>query len=509
MTKDCPLRETVRLLLKAKDILCFNNKMAEGGTDNFISNIQKELECGVCLEQITDAKLLKCLHTFCEECLVKVAKQGTILCPICRATTHLPEQGVQGLSSYCFFNRITELVRAQSGSTASGGSICGNCDAGITVKFYCFDCKHFLCEPCTNAHNKMKLYFKGHKVVELAKFSSEDCKNFVGRPGKCKKHSEEELRFYCEDCDECVCRDCTVVEHRNHNCLHLEDAVKRQKEALEIKIKQIQESVRIVESRCSLLDERALTLNQESQKAKNNVKANCELLVKTIHEHLDKTTKDIEKQTRDQLQEMSSQKEAHLAKQAKLENCLKFSEDVLNRGCPSEIMELKDILTERLDDLGITNQNQPSIKSFHIKYVSNDNTLESLQQIGEVQTCLTDPSLVKAEGDGIKSAIVGEENHFTLVIMGPGGKPINSSEDRVTVDIVSLSDDLIIPVEVSCQQDGKYKVSYTPTCCGKYKVHVLVNSESIAGNPSELTVSDFFFLKPRRATTRGAMIGKF
>ena len=120
--------------------------MADGGTDNFISDIQKELECSVCLEQITDAKLLKCLLTFCEECLVKVTKQGTILCPICRAKTHVPKQGVQGLSSYCFFNRITELVQAQSGSTASGGSICGNCDAGRVVKFYCFDCKHFLCD---------------------------------------------------------------------------------------------------------------------------------------------------------------------------------------------------------------------------------------------------------------------------------------------------------------------------------------------------------------------------
>ena len=120
-------------------------------------------------------------------------------------------------------------------------------------------------------------------------------------------------------------------------------------------MKQIQEKARIIESRCTLLEERAPALNQESQKAKNNLKANCELLVKTIHEHLDKTTKDIEKQTHNQLQEMSSQKEEHLAHYSKLEDCLKFIEDVLNRGCSSDIMELKDVLTERLDDLGITN----------------------------------------------------------------------------------------------------------------------------------------------------------
>ena len=315
-------------------------------------------------------------------------------------------------------------------------------------------------------------------------------KNFVGRPGKCKNHGEEELRFYCEDCDECICRDCTVVEHRNHNCLHLEDAVKRQKEALEVKMKQIQQTSKMLESRCKLLENRALALNRESQRTKNNLKATCELQVKIIHEHLEETARDIEKQTHDHIQSISSQKEAILDQRSKLEDCLKFSEGVFDRGCSSEIMELKQVLTDRLEELGIKNQNQPSIKSLHIKYVGNDNTFDSVQQLGQVQTCFADSSLVKIEGGGIKSATVGKENHFFVVIMGPDGKPIASSEDRVTVDIVSLAGDSRITVKVSCQEDGKYKVSYTPICCGKYKVHVLVNDESIVGSPRELTVSD-------------------
>ena len=218
----------------------------------------------------------------------------------------------------------------------------------------------------------------------------------------------------------------------------------------------------MIESRCKILEDRALALDRESQRAKKNLKATCELLVETIYAHLNETPKNIEKQMHGHIQSISSQKEAILAQQSKLEDCLKLSEDVLNRGCSSEIMELKDALTERLDDLGITKQNQPSIKSFHIKYVGNDNTLESLQQIGQVQICLTDPSLAKTEGEGIKSATVGEENYFTVVIMSPDEKPTNSSEDRVTVDIVSLSGDSRIPVRVNCQEDGKYKVSYTP-----------------------------------------------
>ena len=134
-----------------------------------------------------------------------------------------------------------------------------------------------------------------------------------------------------------------------------------------------------------------------------------------------------------------------------------------------------------------------------------------MQQIGEVQACLTDPSLAKTEGDGIKSATVGVENCFAVVIMDPDGKPTNNSEDRLTVDIVSLSGISRVPVKVSCQQDGEYKVSYTPRYCGKYKVHVRVNAEIIAGSPRELTESDVGFApKPKSMLYLHALAdGKF
>ena len=113
--------------------------MAEGGVSSVFTDEQDELECSICCEQITDAKLLKCLHTFCLNCLEKLDKRGVILCPICRTTTNLPKQGVQGLSLNFLFNRIIELVNAKVVSSESGESKCKNCDAGKAVKFYCFN----------------------------------------------------------------------------------------------------------------------------------------------------------------------------------------------------------------------------------------------------------------------------------------------------------------------------------------------------------------------------------
>ena len=51
------------------------------------SKVEEHLTCSVCLEQLKDPKVLPCLHSFCHECIVnlaKKAKSNNINCPDCR-----------------------------------------------------------------------------------------------------------------------------------------------------------------------------------------------------------------------------------------------------------------------------------------------------------------------------------------------------------------------------------------------------------------------------------------
>ena len=61
----------------------------------FHQDVDKLLECSVCLEQIKEPKMLTCQHTFClEPCLMQMAKSTstpkgrrnkfTVECPTCR-----------------------------------------------------------------------------------------------------------------------------------------------------------------------------------------------------------------------------------------------------------------------------------------------------------------------------------------------------------------------------------------------------------------------------------------
>ena len=60
--------------------------MAKAST--LTENLEKELECAVCLEQFKDPKVLPCLHSFCKICLEglvgRKGNAGKLNCPTCR-----------------------------------------------------------------------------------------------------------------------------------------------------------------------------------------------------------------------------------------------------------------------------------------------------------------------------------------------------------------------------------------------------------------------------------------
>ena len=66
-------------------------KMAKAPT--LAKNLEKELECAVCLEQFKDPKVLPCLHSFCKICLEGLVDRKRnawkLICPSCRISVEV------------------------------------------------------------------------------------------------------------------------------------------------------------------------------------------------------------------------------------------------------------------------------------------------------------------------------------------------------------------------------------------------------------------------------------
>ncbi|XP_038065195.1 E3 ubiquitin-protein ligase TRIM56-like [Patiria miniata] len=187
--------------------------------DSALEKIGVHLECSICTGKYKQPKVLNCLHSFCEECLVKY-RDGTyggapqIPCPMCRQETVLPQTGIQGLKTNFHLVGMIAEFELQEKVACSGDSklLCETCDEDNEPLHHCFDCGKNICTPCRKTHLRFPVSAK-HAVATLDDIRQGKVK-VTKQPDqyKCNNHKES-VKFYCKTCDELICQVCTVVGH--------------------------------------------------------------------------------------------------------------------------------------------------------------------------------------------------------------------------------------------------------------------------------------------------------
>ena len=92
--------------------------------------------------------------------------------------------------------------------------------------------------------------FTGHRILAL----TEDTESVIDRLVFCSTHSDEPIKFYCNQCDEAICITCHVVNHRAHDIVTVDDALSKMIPELTNQVKLIQERSCLVENNIQELD---------------------------------------------------------------------------------------------------------------------------------------------------------------------------------------------------------------------------------------------------------------
>ena len=442
-------------------------------------NLRKEAECPLCLETVNEPKTLPCLHSFCLLCLDKHAAyarrqlQTTIKCPVCLTCFQIPEGDTFGrLPTSFHLNRLVDLLALRDGSAEA--QRCSSCEENNAATCYCFVCQNFLCTACFEAHQRLKAT-RGHRNILVEHLQAQDIEELIRRPVMCSQqyHDDQALEYYCEECKVCICHKCSVVSHNRHTMVDMQKAADEQKMQITDAIEKVKAEVVIYENQMKeetdLMDKSKLEISAARKKMTQTVD-DC---IRILTEHKSAMNAMFDEISLKQQKAHATHLETLQFAVTQLKSSVDQGEKILERNINAEILGTKQVIIGRCEEL--VNAKKPEIyKPPHVNYVV-ENKMDILDR---VVVNNTDPLLSLVDGQCEKEIEEMRETSFTIVTRYSGGIHCYNEDDHIKVDIQTPPGDKL-KTKIKDSKDGKYKVTYTPECVGKYEIGIEINGQPL------------------------------
>ncbi|KFQ11039.1 Transcription intermediary factor 1-alpha, partial [Leptosomus discolor] len=264
---------------------------------------------------------------------------GVVRCPICGqecAERHIIDN---------FF--VKDTTEVPSSTVEKSNQVCTSCEDNAEANGFCVECVEWLCKTCIRAHQRVK-FTKDHTVRQKEEVSPEAVGVTSQRPVFCPYHKKEQLKLYCETCDKLTCRDCQLLEHKEHRYQFIEEAFQNHKVIIETLITKLMEKTKYIKYTGKQIQNRILEVNQNQKQVEQDIKVAIFTLMveinkkgKALLHQLQTLAKEHRLKLLQQQQEM-----AGLARQ--LEHVMNFSKWAVSSGSSTALLYSKRLITFRL-----------------------------------------------------------------------------------------------------------------------------------------------------------------
>ena len=447
-------------------------KMASPAKISLRRAVDDVLTCGICFEIVEQPKVLPCLHTFCRECLdalIKRAGGETIRCPLCAAIHSIPQRGVDGFRTNF---TLQNLVEARQVTDAENDSLPGiTCESGLDENrgiSRCIDCAHFLCTSCQDLHKKLKAT-RGHRIIPLNEIKNDVRKLEYKR--FCLEHEEEELKLFCRDCKEVICRDCTIVGHKGHEY----DFIKTVFPKLQTDIRDLVRGD--LERKCAEFEDHLAYVNQVNEKSSSNIES-CVDQVKSYYHEYRKRLDVQETMLLESLDATLGERSKQLAivqetvetSKAKLDSAREFAKQLLDNGIPVDLAMMYKQTRQRLENLKEESWDRNTTQPCRLVFVPDEGD------------------------DPFKAKVRGGINRMDLVVEGLGQPVLGTNKFNVklvsdvnaynlVVTIVNDNGDQLRDIDVKVKGANKWEVTYKIASDGVYVISVLLDGVEAQKSP--------------------------
>ena len=474
--------------------------------ESLLKNLEKHVTCSICLDTYTKPKTIACLHTFCLKCLeehaLRTQRQGRFRCPDCQAEVNIPEGNCfDNLPTGFLQNSLLSLLAVRQSGDGSQIS-CGICKKKSAEISYCFACEKLLCRDCVNAHELFQeSAFQGHKVTAVKQFQAVDYEALLKRQSFCPQpyHEREVTRFFCLECQICVCQVCINTDHKNHNVDPLEKAADAEKANIMAAVESIERKKKVCSNAIKTFQKVVVELEKNVTAAKREVSQTAKQMIAKIREHEREATKVLENTRVSRIEKINSLNEQVKSLMKQLDQAVQFAKDLVERSSSSDVMKSKKSLEQRFGDLDKATVPSLPVSSF-VKFFST-NALDNLN-LGSVETNEIDVRLSSMEvlTENLQAGVEAE----LLICPKRKSKEELTSKCQREFDVrvlIEPAEDVTSLRNFKNENDDIH-VKFIPKVPGTFNITVMINGDKLVTSPLRVQV------KERRIDVMGELVLK-
>ena len=378
-----------------------NLKMSDvsGAVKKDLQELKHEITCPVCQDIFQEPKILPCFHYYCKRCVLQLAaREQPFPCPECRGDTLLPPTGAEGLPTAFFLNRMKSLHGAMEKvqeAISCGDLICELCHSDKAVAF-CRHCAQYICDFCREGHRRMKT-FSGHTVVsieELRRNAEENLPIVQPEPMRCKEH-QEQLKIYCFTCNQLICRDCVLKDHKDHDFDFTSKCAPQIKQALQEKLGPLQSTQAHIQDARKQLEQSENEIISEGTHLEKVISGSFEAMMEGLEQCRCELLITVHGRVEEKLSSLSSQEKGLEVCTAQIQSLVDFVGQNIENASDEEMMSIhKQLQCKIEEEMKICNDITPAASAnIGVDISCATKVAELCQKKTSVITLVPDPSL--------------------------------------------------------------------------------------------------------------------
>ncbi|XP_070571862.1 tripartite motif-containing protein 2-like [Ptychodera flava] len=470
----------------------------------FLEEIGEDfLCCTICLEKFKSPKILPCLHTFCESCLVTlVEKAGRLNCPECRQPHQIPVGGVPAIKGNFFMKNMVAIFKQRLESVQGAEIKCEGCEEN-TASHRCMECKQYFCSSCTKVHTKVS-QTRTHKLMTIEEYKTTKSTSLgaIEVVEYCSIHAENKIEFFCETCKVPVCTNCTIVKHRIPEHLHrdLKDAADEYLTELKAMVDELKVKEQEAEKNKILAQQIRSYLTEQCSRQEQKVRMKTAEIIEKIRREEQRLIAMLNSNYMMKLKNAVADIDEMELQHGNIKSACSFIETLMHHGNAVQLLSTKSDVCNRIEQL-ITMETEPKTQHDEVVFAGSDDFNEQgILGILQSEVCVSKCTVENIpkqlfKGDSADLLITTRDSTGNQVI------PIQPVKAKIQKPDASWED-----INASDNRDGTHRVRVFGQIDGDYQINI-----TIAGQPIQCCPVIVSVVKGLMKTigSRGSGVGQY